>query len=166
MFQTRDRIRKYVEGWLKYRNRSCSDGDIHKIIKILENCKNGIPKTAGCTDEYGKVSNGFYIGLLDLEKYETDPKLFYELLEIDQKIGWTNADDVETRVFYNKGIKIIEDQNVSLKKLTFRVETFDKETNLKIFIEILMLELVKMAQMARRQFGGFCKCTNSRPTTK
>jgi len=108
-----------VEGWLNNKNKTCSNEDIHKIIKIFEKCKNGIPKTAGFGDDNGNESYGFYLGLLDLEKYETDPKMFFQLLEIDQKIGWTNPDHVEENVFYCKGIKIIEDQNVSLKKINF-----------------------------------------------
>jgi len=141
-----------VEIWLNNQNKVCSDGDINKIIKIFEKCKNGIPQMLGHRDDNGNVSLGFYIGLLILEKYETDPKLFFQILEIDQKIGWTNPDHVEEVVFYQKGIKIIEDQNVSLKK------NEHEKTNIKKFIEIfeqiiVILELAKMAQMARNKFG-------------
>ena len=104
-----------MENSLKYQKKTCSDAEIQTIIKIFEKCKNGIPKRGGYKDDDGNASNGFYIGLLYLEKYETDPKLFFEILEIDQKIGWTNPDHVEEIVFYCKGIKIIEDQNVSFK---------------------------------------------------
>ena len=107
-----------MEFWLNNQNKPCSDGDIKKIIKIFEQCKNGIAETARFIDDNGNSSYGFYIGLLLLEKYETDPKLFFQILEIDQKIGWTNPDHVEETVFYFKGIKIIHDQNVSLKKIT------------------------------------------------
>ena len=89
-----------MEYWLKFRNRTCSDGDIDKIIKIFEKCKNGVPQSAGYTADNGDISNGFYIGLLNLETYETDPKLFFQILEIDEKIGWTNPDHVETEIFY------------------------------------------------------------------
>jgi len=122
-----------VEYWLNTQNKTCSGGDIQKIVKIFEKCKNQIPKYCKCmhgqfdtgryvsryVDDSGKASYGFYIGLLRLEKYETDPKLFFQILEIDQKIGWVNPDHVEENVFYYKGIKIIEDQNVSLKKFKF-----------------------------------------------
>ena len=107
-----------MEFSLNYRNKACSNGEIQKIVKIFEKCQNGIPETVSRTDGNGNESFGFYIGLLRLEKYKTDPKLFFQMLEIDQKIGWTNPDHVEEVVFYHKGIKIIEDQNVSLKKKT------------------------------------------------
>ena len=105
---------------LNNQNKLCSDGQIHKIIQIFEKCKSGIPDYGdnGYKDDNGIESYGFYIALLRLEKYETDPKLFFQILEIDQKIGWTNPDHVEETVFYFKGIKIIHDQNVSLKKIT------------------------------------------------
>ena len=52
---------------------------------------------------------------LKLEKWEADPKAFLEILEIDQSIGWVNDADVEFSVFYWKGLKIIEDKDVSYK---------------------------------------------------
>jgi len=135
MIQTRsktDKIREFVEIWLNHQNKTCSDGDIKKIIKIIEQCKNGIPETARYMDHNGNASCGFYIGLLHLEKYETDPKLFFQILEIDQKIGWTNPDHVEEVVFYYKGIQIIDDQNVSLKKNIKMMKKF-----IKIFEQII-----------------------------
>ena len=116
-----------MEYWLNRQNKTCSDGEIQKIIKIFEHCKNGIPETAGYTDDNGNVCYGFYFALLHLEKYETDPKLFFQILEIDQKIGWTNTDNVEETVFFYKGLKIIEDQNVSLKK------KINKEKSAKVY---------------------------------
>ena len=126
-----------MEYWLNYQNKTCSDGDIKTVIKIFQKCGNGIPATAGYRDYNGNTdltcrSCGFYIGLLALEKHETDPKLFFEILEIDQKIGWTNPDHVEFQIFFHNGIKIIEDQRVSLKKFNFPTEN-------------KILELVKMA---------------------
>ena len=90
-----------------------------KIVEILKKSKNGIPKYASYTAGNGNISCGFYIDLLFLETYETCPKLFFQLLEIDRNIGWTNPDHVEECVFRYKGIKIIKDENVSLKILTF-----------------------------------------------
>ena len=81
----------------------------------------GIPKVAGFTDTKGNESSGFYCGLLESEKYKTEPEPFFQLLEIDQKIGWTNPEHVEYFIFLSKGIKIIEDQNVSLFILCFKV---------------------------------------------
>ena len=84
------KIREFVGGWLKYQNRTCSNLDIQKLINIFDKCKNGVPGVAKHTDDKGNVSYGFYIGILCLERYETDPILFFEVLEIDQKIGWAS----------------------------------------------------------------------------
>ena len=109
---------------LNDQNRTCSDGEIDIIIKIFEKC-NVILESGRFKDDKGNISYGFYLGLLSSTKYETDPKLFFQLLEIDEKIGWANPDHVEETVFYYKGIKIIEDQNVSLKKkITFQTRNF------------------------------------------
>ena len=112
-------MRKFVEYWLNHGKKTCSDENIQKIVEIFEKLNNGIPKYARHVDENGNLSYGFYIGLLMMEKYEACPKLFFQLLEIDQKIGWTNPDHVEECVFLQKAIKVIQDENVSLKILTF-----------------------------------------------
>jgi len=73
-----------------------------------------VPDVASFTDQKGNLSFGFYIGLLRSEKWETAiPKAFFDLLKIDRNIGWTNDDHIEECIFFYKGIKIIEDQNVS-----------------------------------------------------
>ena len=95
-------------------NKTCCDADVNKIIQIYDKYS-GIPRSACRSDVHGNKSCGFYIGLLELEQHKTDPKLFFELLEIDQKIGWTDPNIVEELVFFFKGIKIIEDENVSWK---------------------------------------------------
>jgi len=87
------------------------------IVKIYKENVNRIPKTAGFKDDKGNRSSGFYCGLLQSVKYETEPKAFFELLQIDQKIGWTNPAHVEYCVY--KGIKIIHDQNVSFYNFNF-----------------------------------------------
>ena len=61
-----------MENVLNDENKICSEDDIQKIVEIFEKCKNGIPKNAGYRDANGNVSDGFYIELLDLEKYNTD----------------------------------------------------------------------------------------------
>jgi len=103
-------------------------------VKVYEENLNGIPKSAGYTDDNGNESSGFYIGLLESEKYETEPKAFLELLEIDKKIGWTNPEYVEYYVFLQKGIKIINDQNVSFYNFNF---CFSKKSDKRFFLLIL-----------------------------
>jgi len=88
-------------------------------VKIYDENLKGIPKSAGFIDANGNESSGFYCGLLESEKYKTEPKAFFELLEIDQKNGWTNSAHVEYYVFYQKGIQIINDQNVSFYNFNF-----------------------------------------------
>jgi len=43
------------------------------------------------------------------------PRAFFDILEIDREIGWTNPKHVETRVFYWKALKVIKDEEVSFK---------------------------------------------------
>ena len=104
-----------MENTLNKENKTCSDEYTQKIVEIFEKCKNGIPKSASFEDMNGNVSYGFYTELLVLEKYNTDPNLFFQILEIDQKIGWSNPDHIEYLVFEYKGIKIIQDENVRFK---------------------------------------------------
>ena len=61
---------------------------------------------------YGQVSCGFYYWYLTLTKHEADPKVFFQILEVDRKMGWTNPAHVEEVVFSYKGIKIIDDEKV------------------------------------------------------
>ena len=44
---------------------------------------------------------------------DTDPKPFFDILEIDKKIGWIKAEHLESRVFTYKAIKVIKDENVN-----------------------------------------------------
>ena len=60
-----------------------------------------------------KQSCGFYHLFMKLTKWEADPKAFFQILEVDKKIGWTHPAHVEEIVFNYKGIKIIADEEVS-----------------------------------------------------
>ena len=96
---------------MKQAGKTCSEEDIMIVTKLFENhefiFRNGVTVT------------GFFCLYLRLTMYEADPKVFFQLLKIDQKIGWTNPADVERRVFMYKGIQIIEDE-----KVTDRAEHF------------------------------------------
>ena len=112
-------IRKFVRAALNEQNRNCSNVDFEKIVEIFKNYSKGIPDDIEFQDNSGNLSYGFYYGFLRLKKYETDPKPFYNLLEIDNRIGWSNPNHIEHHIFYFKAIKIIKDQKVSLKIKTF-----------------------------------------------
>ena len=71
------------------------------------------PETPAYQDSLGQESAGFYILFLELKQYEADPNAFFEILEVDRKIGWTNPEHVEELVFNKKGLKIINDEQVS-----------------------------------------------------
>ena len=86
---------------------------MNKLTELFEKHSNGIPKYLGYTDQSGKSSDGFYIGFLDLLKWETDPIPFFEILKIDQQIGWTDPEHVETTIFRYKAIKVIKDKTVN-----------------------------------------------------
>ena len=109
---------------LKNGTKTCSIRKIEKIVKIFLKYSTQIPQNAGAfADENGTKSYGFYIKLLELEKFDTEPKPFFDLLEIDQKIGWTNSDHVEMLIFYLKAVKIIKDEKVSF----FLFSQFEKK---------------------------------------
>jgi len=105
-------LRKWVQFYLNEVNKTCSKNDANKVVKIFEKHTNNGPFMASYCDETKNKSYGFYIALLRLARYETKPKPFFDVLEIDYKIGWVNPIHVESRVFYWKAIKIIEDEKV------------------------------------------------------
>jgi len=113
-------LRKFVHYWLSEANKICSKKDVKKIVKIFEKHTKGIPPMARYSDENASESYGFYISLLRTSKYDTNPKPFFDLLEIDYKIGWANPADVESRVFYWKGLKLIKDENVRFKVIKYK----------------------------------------------
>ena len=112
-------IGQFVRQSLNKGNGNCSNEDFEKVVKIFEKCSNGIPDYTYFTDASGNSSYGFYYGYLQLEKYDADPRAFYDLLEIDNRIGWSNPNHIEHHIFVYKAIKIIKDQKVSLKIKTF-----------------------------------------------
>ena len=79
-------------------------------------------KNAACCDDVGEASFGFYLLFLRLTKYDATPKPFFKILEVDQKIGWSNLAHVEQNVFQHKAIKIIADEQVSGKRTTLYLE--------------------------------------------
>ena len=46
-----------------------------------------------------QVSFGFYFLYLKSTKYKADPKDFFQILENDRKMGWTNPAHVEHLIF-------------------------------------------------------------------
>ena len=97
---------------LKEADKKCSENEINIVVTLFEKHTTGIPEFTHLTVD-GHVSYGFYLLFLKLTKFEANPEAFFQILEIDRKIGWTNPSHVEFVVFDYKGIKIIEDEEVS-----------------------------------------------------
>ena len=87
--------------------------DLSMTAVLFEHETTGVPKCANHVDCNGNISFGFYILYLEMKKYEAIPEIFYQLLEKDIEIGWTDPAHVEYLVFAFKGIQIIEDHKVS-----------------------------------------------------
>ena len=107
------RIENVLTQVLSIAGKTCPPEQINFVATLFQDHTNGVPAPQSYGTVDGQVSFGFYHLYLKLTKYEADPKIFFQLLEIDRKIGWTNAAHVEEIVFFNKGIKIIEDEKVS-----------------------------------------------------
>ena len=102
-----DKIREYLI------RHNCPDIYLDKLTELFEKYSNGIPQYFGYTDQSGKESNGFYVEFLRLSKTETDPIGFFEILKIDEKIGWINYEHLEETIFGYKAIKVIKDKKVN-----------------------------------------------------
>ena len=100
---------------LEEEGKKCSRQELNLVATILEQHSNDISELGGCRRNIGQGSSGFYILYLGLKRYDADPKPFFRILEVDRKIGWTNPTHVEYLVFYYKAIKIIEEEEVSLR---------------------------------------------------
>ena len=99
--------------------KTCSQEELIAVATLFEHHTIGVPEVKFFLAIDGKTSYGFYYLFLISTKYEVEPEPFFQILEIDQKIGWTNLAHVEQNVFYFKGIKIIEDEQVSNKFSSF-----------------------------------------------
>ena len=111
------------------------------MATLFEQHSNGVPELEKFLMLNGQpsVSYGFFLLFLRLTKWEADPAAFFQILEVDRKIGWTNPAHVEESIFYFKAIKIIDDQQVS-------VELVSLSKRIKI---VIFLELVKMVPLSR-----------------
>ena len=96
---------------VKASGNTCPDEDITLVATLFENHTEGIPEYEGIQRD-GQVSYGFYYLYLKLTMYDADPKVFFQILKVDTKIGWTNQAHVEKMVFGFKKVKIIEDEKV------------------------------------------------------
>lgn len=98
---------------LEFDDKTCSPEELNLVATLFEQHTDGLPNVIRYQSVYGQDSFGFYVLYLELTTYEADPKVFFQMLEVDQKIGWTNPEHVEVLVFYQKAIKIIADEEVS-----------------------------------------------------
>ena len=99
----------------------CSADDLVLVAKLFDENISGrtsigdvedAVENAACRDADGEGSVGFYLLFLRITKYDATPKPFFKILEVDQKIGWSNPAHVELNVFLHKAIKIIADEQV------------------------------------------------------
>ena len=140
---------------LSFTGRTCPPEQINLVATLFEKHSNGVPTLQQYETVDGKgskhVSFGFYHLFMKLTKYEADPTTFFQLLEIDRKIGWTNPAHVEEIVFANKGIKIIEDEKVR-DRISFTLHTDPHFYFRRI---IIFSELVKMVSLSRYELVPF-----------
>ena len=92
--------------------KTCPQEDINLVAKLFEHNTKGIPECRNIRYD-GQTSHGFYALFVSVTMVETDSKQFLQILKVDQKIGWTNPTHVEKLVFYNKAIKVINDEKVT-----------------------------------------------------
>ena len=124
----------------------CSQEQLNFVAALFEHHSTGVPDVLGFEAADGRKSFGFYIVFLDLTKWEADPTVFFKILEVDQKIGWTNPAHVEHVVFSFKGIKIIDDEEVS-GRISSTLQT--NQMTFPISKIIIFSELVEMVSLSR-----------------
>ena len=109
-------IQKVLIDLLTDVGKTCSEEDLTFVTLLLEQhtelCA-GIQNIFPYVFRDGRKSYGFYYLYVRLTMYEAEPKVFFQILKVDLKIGWTNPAHVEKMVFQYKGIKIIEDEKVT-----------------------------------------------------
>ena len=130
-------IQSALIGLLKVADKTCSLEDIKFVAGLFEQHSTGVPVLQRYLAPDGERSYGFYFLFLKQTTVDADPNTFFQILAVDQKIGWTNPVHVESRVFYFKAIKIIQDEKVSDRM--FFVSSMMKF--------ILIPELVRMVQL-------------------
>ena len=102
---------------MKAGEETCSRAEIDLVATLFQKYSNSVPDEGPecylAVD--GQTSCGFYFLFLKLTTYEANAKAFFQILEIDWQIGWSNPAHVEANVFEFKAIQIIEDEQVSGK---------------------------------------------------
>ena len=116
---------------LKHAGKTCREEDIKFVTTLFEHNAQGVPTSTRILSD-GQHSYGFYYLYLDLTMIDADPKIFFQILNIDGKIGWINPAHLEKSVFFLKAIRVIKDEKVPAK---------EKMATLKL---ISILELVEM----------------------
>ena len=97
---------------LEYSGKICSQKELNLVASLFEQHSKGVPEVEGYQGIDQQWSYGYYYLFLKLTKWDADSKAFFQILQVDQKIGWTNPVHVEEAVFVCKGIQIIQDEEV------------------------------------------------------
>ena len=79
-------IRKVLTDHVKITGKTCPEEDIKFVTLLFEHHTEGIPAYDKILRD-SQVSYGFYYLYLKLTMYEADPKVFFQILKVDQKIG-------------------------------------------------------------------------------
>ena len=116
---------------LKAAGKACPEEDMKFVATLFEQNTEGVPEHVWIEFE-GQVSYGWYYVYLRSTMIEADPKIFFLILNIDEKIRWINPAHLEKSVFFLKAIRVIKDEKVPAK---------EKMATLKL---ISILELVEM----------------------
>lgn len=125
-------IQSILISLLKWANKSCAQEDLMLVAKLFDrHSKSDVfPGMRRYVAPDGETTYGFYYVFLKATTIEANPDAFYQMLTIDQKIGWTNPVHVEHCVFYFKAIKIIQDEKNWAKWCHFH------EDSLTSFVDI------------------------------
>ena len=95
---------------MKDGQKTCFTEDINRVATLFEQNSTGVPEL-----DHLYAVDGFYFLLLRFTTFETDANAFFQILEVDWRIGWIHPEQVEMSVFRYKAIKIIDDEQVSYK---------------------------------------------------
>ena len=85
---------------MKGSGNKCLHEDLGLVVTLFEKHTNGEPECKYYIAVDGQVSYGFYYVFLELTKHEADAEAFFQILEVDRKIGWTNSFTIQCQIYH------------------------------------------------------------------